>query len=64
MKETTHVDEKSNDSPVKTETNDDTIQVAPKGRDESTEPSVKLKFSGVGGGSTARKKPAKPTKKS
>ena len=63
LKETTHVDEKSNESPVKTEANGDTIQVAPKARDESTEPSVKLKFSGVGGGTTAKKKPGKPTKK-
>ena len=63
LKETTHVDERSNDSPVRSEANGDTIQVAAKGRDESTEPSVKLKFSGVGGGGTAKKKPGKATKK-
>ncbi len=62
LKETTHVDEKADESPVKAEVNGDTIQV--KSRDESAEPSVKLKFSGVGAGSTAKKKPGKLTKRS
>lgn len=64
LKETTHVDEKSTDDSIKAEANGDTIQVTPKARDGSSEPAVKLKFSGVGGGSTARKKPGKLTKKS
>lgn len=64
LKETTHVDEKSAESPVKAEVNGDTIQLVPKAREDGSEPPVKLKFTGVGGGSTARKKPGKPTKKS
>ena len=59
-----NVDERSNDSPIKGEPNGDTIEVQPKGRDGSSEPSVKLKLSGPGGSSAARKKPNKLSKKS
>ena len=60
-----HADDGADDSPVKAEPNGDTISVATKARDESTEPAVKLKFSGLSGSgtSTARKKPSKPTKR-
>jgi hypothetical protein len=63
LKETTHVDEKSTEPPVKIEANGDILHAAPKSREEGSEPPVKLKFTGVGGGGTARKKPGKPSKK-
>lgn len=59
----TTADDKSNESPIKTEPNGDTIHVTPKSardRDESTEPSVKLKFTGL---SAKEGKKAKTSKK-
>lgn len=58
-------DDKGAESPLK-ETNGDTIQVTPTKatRDQSSEPSLKLKIKGVGSGAgDARKKPTKPGKK-
>jgi len=58
----TNADDKSSETPIKTEINGDTIQVTPKARDESGEPSVKLKFTGLGSGKEAKTK-GKPAKK-
>jgi hypothetical protein len=44
----TNADDKSTESPIKSEQNGDTIHVTPKNRDDSTEPAVKLKFTGLG----------------
>jgi len=54
-------DDSTDVSPVKAEPSGDTIQVA-KAREQSNEPSIKLKFN-AGAGSTARKKPGKIGKK-
>lgn len=52
-----NVDDKT-ESPIKAEVNGDTIQVTPKARDDTAEPPVKLKFTGLGSG-----KSGKPSKK-
>jgi hypothetical protein len=64
LRETSTTNEqKSNESVIKGEPNGDTIEVQSKVRDGSSEPSVKLKLSGLSGTSAARKKPPKPSKK-
>ncbi|RMZ86115.1 hypothetical protein DV737_g121, partial [Chaetothyriales sp. CBS 132003] len=54
----TNVDDKSSGSPLRAEHNDDTIEVQPKVNEAASEPSVKLKLSGLNS-STAKKKPNK-----
>jgi len=63
LRETTNnVDDKANESGVKPEMNGDTIQVAPKAREQSDESPLKLKIAGLSG-SAARTKSGKVTKK-